>query len=521
MVTFEPKPWKLETVNMAKKFTTTFKVTVDGISINSHFDRDNMEVHFVPFNNLGPGWTKGADLRCLFDDDNHEDNDATDVNCVTASVTSFDKCETCSAGLVQLKLFHPYQGKWQASIKFDEIGAAGKVTVSDSGVFTESELIYNGWTRSTDAAEYIGYGNTEACWNEALSFVISGDALPIGYDWETNVKATLCFDNDIVYPEVTTTTTTTTTTATTTTATSRTTTTLPATTISTSTTAKTTSTLPDTTSTTLSTTTPEPVELYCYTLNSDQYEVGLVNYWDIYEEGVPITHVIQQAWKIPISENVFDWSLRVGYSYKTKNFESWETSVITSLPTKGEEKSFKWNIQGMSGWGTGTEIKTNYQFETDIQDFAEAVSAEGFSPTLTTVCLPSGVVPGEVAVTESTTSTTVTTTTESDVTEDYTGPSTTFASTTTTIPIDINCNGVTGVLAVNPKDTPVPIETGNNPNYGTALHKSILFYEAQMSGSLPDWHRVKWRGDSGSCSTIECIQFHICIIYISDIICEP
>ncbi|GAA4965697.1 glycoside hydrolase family 9 protein [Actinoplanes utahensis] len=32
--------------------------------------------------------------------------------------------------------------------------------------------------------------------------------------------------------------------------------------------------------------------------------------------------------------------------------------------------------------------------------------------------------------------------------------------------------------------------------YGAALQKSLLFYEAQVSGKKPDWNRVSWRGDS-------------------------
>jgi endoglucanase len=34
-------------------------------------------------------------------------------------------------------------------------------------------------------------------------------------------------------------------------------------------------------------------------------------------------------------------------------------------------------------------------------------------------------------------------------------------------------------------------------NYGEVLQKSLLFYEAQQSGVLPEWNRVSWRGDSG------------------------
>ena len=41
------------------------------------------------------------------------------------------------------------------------------------------------------------------------------------------------------------------------------------------------------------------------------------------------------------------------------------------------------------------------------------------------------------------------------------------------------------------------IEGTGNYNYGEALQKSILFYELQRSGDLPDQVRCNWRGDSG------------------------
>lgn len=34
-------------------------------------------------------------------------------------------------------------------------------------------------------------------------------------------------------------------------------------------------------------------------------------------------------------------------------------------------------------------------------------------------------------------------------------------------------------------------------NYGAALDKSLMFFEAQRSGKLPTTQRIKWRGDSG------------------------
>jgi hypothetical protein len=34
-------------------------------------------------------------------------------------------------------------------------------------------------------------------------------------------------------------------------------------------------------------------------------------------------------------------------------------------------------------------------------------------------------------------------------------------------------------------------------NYGDALDKSLMFFEAQRSGKLPSTQRVPWRADSG------------------------
>lgn len=44
--------------------------------------------------------------------------------------------------------------------------------------------------------------------------------------------------------------------------------------------------------------------------------------------------------------------------------------------------------------------------------------------------------------------------------------------------------------------TSVPTISTTPENYGEALQKSILFYEAQQAGKLPEWNRVPWRDDS-------------------------
>jgi endoglucanase len=44
--------------------------------------------------------------------------------------------------------------------------------------------------------------------------------------------------------------------------------------------------------------------------------------------------------------------------------------------------------------------------------------------------------------------------------------------------------------------TSVPTIGAATENYGEALQKSILFYEAQQAGKLPEWNRVPWRDDA-------------------------
>ena len=132
LVTFEPKPWKLLDKDLSKKATLVFKVTIDGISMNSHFDKDNMEVYYVPFE-YQQTWTKGPDLSCKLA------LTSIDNVCTPMTVSSFDK--TSSTGLVQIPLDAPYQGKWKLSLKFKDIATAGELT-STPGIFVNDELKY-------------------------------------------------------------------------------------------------------------------------------------------------------------------------------------------------------------------------------------------------------------------------------------------------------------------------------------------------------------------------------------------
>ena len=44
--------------------------------------------------------------------------------------------------------------------------------------------------------------------------------------------------------------------------------------------------------------------------------------------------------------------------------------------------------------------------------------------------------------------------------------------------------------------TSLPTWSQGSHNYGEALQKSVLYYEAQQTGKLPTWNRFPWRGDS-------------------------
>ncbi len=67
-------------------------------------------------------------------------------------------------------------------------------------------------------------------------------------------------------------------------------------------------------------------------------------------------------------------------------------------------------------------------------------------------------------------------------------------SNETTVSSDVPVS--TGQTTI-PSDLPTGSDGTGSFNYGEALSKSLLFYELQRSGDLPDNTRCNWRGDSG------------------------
>ncbi|MDJ0732670.1 MAG: glycoside hydrolase family 9 protein [Nostocaceae cyanobacterium] len=60
--------------------------------------------------------------------------------------------------------------------------------------------------------------------------------------------------------------------------------------------------------------------------------------------------------------------------------------------------------------------------------------------------------------------------------------------------LSIDSQGVATIINDDSNNNDVPQQ--GSFNYGEALQKSFLFYEAQRSGELPDDNRIEWRGDS-------------------------
>ena len=58
------------------------------------------------------------------------------------------------------------------------------------------------------------------------------------------------------------------------------------------------------------------------------------------------------------------------------------------------------------------------------------------------------------------------------------------------------CDGPFGVKPDQPAES-VTRNQDTDFDYQLAVKLSNLFYQAQMSGVLPDWHQVPWRGDAG------------------------
>uniref|UniRef100_A0A7M5UKP5 Endoglucanase n=1 Tax=Clytia hemisphaerica TaxID=252671 RepID=A0A7M5UKP5_9CNID len=111
--------------------------------------------------------------------------------------------------------------------------------------------------------------------------------------------------------------------------------------------------------------------------------------------------------------------------------------------------------------------------------------------TTTTTPSTTTTTPTTTTTTPSTTTTTPTTTTTTSTTPSTT---TTTPTTTTTTPTTTTTTPTTTTTTTTATTTTT--QCAPKYNYAEVLEKSLLFYEAQRSGKLPEDQRVKWRHDS-------------------------
>ncbi|CBY43807.1 unnamed protein product [Oikopleura dioica] len=190
---------------------------------------------------------------------------------------------------------------------------------------------------------------------------------------------------------------------------------------------------------------------------------------------------------IPISSEIVFYNLKIKFPFSTHSVTTWGNTANTPLPEGSfSAKSTSWSFKTLHNWTTGNEFRITLEAQVDLIDYSGQISSTVFLPEEITICLPDPVVPGDTGP-STTTSTSRTTTTST------TNPS---GSTTTTSSSSLNCDQSSGIVPPSPDQVNFP-EANSQLDYANALGRSILFYEAQISGELPSWHRVSWRGDSG------------------------
>lgn len=156
------------------------------------------------------------------------------------------------------------------------------------------------------------------------------------------------------------------------------------------------------------------------------------------------------------------WTMTIQFSKPTPNLQIWKASIVS---VSGDSKTY--NLENMS-WNPDFSLCEVYEMY-----FTAGKDLNSATPTATVEFLrKSGG--------------------NDNLDQNACGPTTAPISTTTT-------SAPATTVATNSSTTTTTAPTTASPtayNYDLLLHKSILFYEAQRSGTLPNTNRIPWRGDS-------------------------
>merc|ERR1711962_39438 len=162
----------------------------------------------------------------------------------------------------------------------------------------------------------------------------------------------------------------------------------------------------------------------------------------------------QGKFNIPITDNANGWKLKVNFDYPISEFEQWSVNTLNSGATSV-------TLGGIQYWNDNLVAGSTLSF-----DFLYRFSGNNV-PKITSVKLNGKNVCGG----------------------SNGGPSVTEAPEPTTEAGPV-------VPAVIPDPSSAESTCNAKYDYDEALEKSLLFYEAQRSGELPDDQRVTWRKDS-------------------------
>ncbi|XP_076048787.1 uncharacterized protein LOC143029762 [Oratosquilla oratoria] len=249
--------------------------------------------------------------------------------------------------------------------------------------------------------------------------------------------------------------------------------------------------------------------------------------------------------QIPIEEYINGWTLELAFSDSITRFRVWgakikdETTSSVKLVHRNSNKylnpgstlsisftysfrspsnpminSVKFNDQELckndavaavtTATTTTTTTKTSTTTAKTTTTTPKTTTTKTPETTTTTTLKTTTTTPKTTAATtpETTTTTTPETTTTTTLKTTTTTPKTTAATTpettTTTTPETTTTTTPKTTTTTTPETTTTKVKTCTNLpyDYDVVLHKSLLFYEAQRSGELPDTQRVTWRRDS-------------------------
>lgn len=229
--------------------------------------------------------------------------------------------------------------------------------------------------------------------------------------------------------------------------------------------------------------------------------------------------------RFSIPENIDGWQMLMVFSERNVQLNIWRATIIKNINGKRFRlENYDWNKRLSKGEDLTMAFLATFTGRTPRLCFVYLIW-KGESPPpeptttqppptqptsnpVTTTDQPPPPTPPETNPPSTTQPPPITATTQQQTTaatQQPTPPSTTQSKPPTTKPVPPTTPPTTQQPIAETTQPPIPSTTKAPPtgipscskyDYNEVLHKSILFYEAQRSGKLPENNRIPWRGDS-------------------------